>query len=205
MRNWKKYSSVARDGEKTVYCEKGKHSVYYGDAFISFKPSKLIWCEDCKNTYYEVKPTLFDTQEVNEMDIENERRAELDLLNAEPYERLIYPVEFEIVKVSQDGRIFVTCTRCDGCGEHSYNMVDGTMCWGCRGTGIMADPLMTEPQIKFIRQLFKSVRDKMTIDEQEELIDIMKGAINKTKRVNKFWASQTIETLKNLQTGRSAS
>jgi hypothetical protein len=71
MRNWKPYSSVARDGEKTVYCKKGNHNVYYGNAFISFKPSKLIWCEDCKNAYYEVKPTLFEeliTQEVAKMD-----------------------------------------------------------------------------------------------------------------------------------------
>jgi hypothetical protein len=60
MRNWRPYSSIARDGEKTVYCQRGNHGVYYGDAFVSFKPSKLIWCADCKDAFYEVKPTLFD-------------------------------------------------------------------------------------------------------------------------------------------------
>lgn len=212
MRNWKPYSSVARDGEKTVYCEKGNHSVYYGDAFISFKPSKLIWCIDCKNTYYEVKPTLFDEvvkkQQEVEMDAtqtarqewEEERRKEDEWLEKNPYHQFQYPVEFDIVKTTKDGRVLVTCTRCKGCGKHSFNLRDGSTCWGCQGTGLMQDPLMTEPQIKFIRQLFKSVKDMMTIDEQEELIAIMKGAINKTKRVNKFWASQTIETLQALQT-----
>ena len=307
MRNWKKYSSVARDGEKTVYCSKGNHSVYYGDAFISFKPSKLIWCKECKNTYYEVKPTLFntDTQEVDPMKCdknplnnlvempeaptdeqlmlwltsmgddrysfysgrmmqgisrqakkegwispkqkavalahylqdaahinpltkktwghewqkntckwcnaskdgltEKVEQSEQQLVDDYSFEQLIWPVELEIAKNDEHGRIYVTCTRCNGCGLHSYNMRDGSMCWGCQGTGVMLDPLMTQPQIKFIRELFKSVKHKMTIDEQEELIEIMKGAINKTKRVNKFWASQTIEKLKNLQTERSAS
>jgi hypothetical protein len=67
MRNWKQYSRYARDGEKTVYCEKGKHSVYYGDAVISFKPSKLIWCNECKETYYRVNETLFENQTTKEV------------------------------------------------------------------------------------------------------------------------------------------
>lgn len=324
MRIWKEYSSVARDGEKTVYCSKGKHSVYYGDALISFKPSKLIWCKDCKNTYYEVNPTLFDTdtQEVYKMDTnsvnnktnpkegstvkcdknplnnlkpmsekptmeeliawltgssqthwakpgdrrilasisdyakkngritpgqkavvfpfysqeaahnnsltnkvwghewqkdickwcqvskkelteKSEKFYEQWLIDNRP-EQFIYPVEFESRGKNKHGQTLVTCMRCNGCGAHSFNLRDGSMCWGCQGTGLMQDPLMTESQIKFIRQLFKSVKDKMTIDEQEELIEIMKGAINKTKRVNKFWASQTIDKLKSYSTERSA-
>lgn len=306
MRNWKKYSSVARDGEKTVYCEKGNHSVYYGDAFISFKPSKLIWCEDCKNTYYEVKPTLFEepiTKEVNPMkcdknplnnlvempekptdkelilwltsnshghysnygsrlmkSISNQAKEkgwispkqkavvfahysqevahnnslvgktwghewqnnickwcqvkEVDLYTKaekvleewlDQTEEYFWPVEFEIVKNDEHGRIFVTCMRCNGDGECSFHLRFGTVCFGCNGTGVILDPLMSEKQISYIRELFKSVKHKMTIDEQEELIEIMKGAINKTKRVNKFWASQTIDKLKNLNKERSAS
>jgi hypothetical protein len=117
----------------------------------------------------------------------------------------IWPVEIDMAGQDKHGRVLVTCTRCNGSGECSFHLRFGTTCFGCSGTGVTLDPLMTQPQIKFIRQLFKSVKDKMTIDEQEELIEIMKSAINKTKRVNKFWASQTIDKLKNLETERSIS
>jgi hypothetical protein len=325
MRNWKPYSSVARDGEKNVRCSKGNHSVYYGNAFISSKPSELIWCRDCINSYYEVKPTLFEepiTKEVNPMNTNpvnktnpkegstvkcdknplnnlvhmpekptmeeliawltsssqthwakpGDRRilasisdyakkngritpgqkavifpfysqtaahnnsltgktwghewqnhickwcqvSEKELTEkAEEFyeqwlidnrpEQFIYPVEFESRGKNKHGQTLVTCDRCNGCGEHSFNLRYGKVCFKCSGSGLMRDPLMTEAQIKFIRQLFKSVKDSMTIDEQEELIEIMKSAINGTKRVNKHWAGQTIDKLKNLQTERSAS
>jgi hypothetical protein len=29
-----------------------------------------------------------------------------------------------------------TCTRCGGCGQYSYNQVDGSTCYGCSGTGV---------------------------------------------------------------------
>lgn len=28
-----------------------------------------------------------------------------------------------------------TCGRCGGCGEYSYNQIDGSRCYGCLGTG----------------------------------------------------------------------
>jgi predicted nucleic acid-binding Zn-ribbon protein len=28
-----------------------------------------------------------------------------------------------------------TCTRCGGSGQYSFNMIDGTRCYGCGGTG----------------------------------------------------------------------
>jgi hypothetical protein len=28
-----------------------------------------------------------------------------------------------------------TCGRCGGSGHYSFNQIDGTMCYGCRGTG----------------------------------------------------------------------
>jgi hypothetical protein len=28
------------------------------------------------------------------------------------------------------------CTRCGGSGHYSYNALDGTMCYGCRGKGV---------------------------------------------------------------------
>lgn len=29
----------------------------------------------------------------------------------------------------------VTCGRCGGCGQYSYNQIDGTVCYGCGGSG----------------------------------------------------------------------
>lgn len=28
-----------------------------------------------------------------------------------------------------------TCSRCGGCGKHSYNQIDGDKCYGCNGCG----------------------------------------------------------------------
>jgi hypothetical protein len=158
MRNWKPYSSVARDGEKTVYCKKGNHNVYYGNAFISFKPSKLIWCEDCKNAYYEVKPTLFEeliTQEVAKMDT-----TQVNITN---------PKEGPTMKVEQ------------------------------------TTFAMTEKQIVYIRDLFKSKKQFMTIDEQESLINKMKGHLDGSAVLTTKWASAAINKLKSYNKERSAS
>jgi hypothetical protein len=159
MRNWRPYSSIARDGEKTVYCQRGNHSVYYGNAFISFKPSKLIWCEDCKDTYYEVKPTLFDeliTKEVTKM----------DTTKVNPTTN---PKEGPTMKVEE------TTFR------------------------------MTDKQIAFIRDLFKSKKQFMTIDEQESLINKMKGHLDGSAVLTTKWASAAIAKLKSYNKERSAS
>jgi DNA-binding FadR family transcriptional regulator len=29
----------------------------------------------------------------------------------------------------------ITCTRCNGTGRHSFNLRDGSMCYGCSGKG----------------------------------------------------------------------
>lgn len=31
----------------------------------------------------------------------------------------------------------LTCTRCGGSGKYSFNMMDGTRCYGCNGSGYM--------------------------------------------------------------------
>ena len=159
MRNWKPYSSVARDGEKTVYCQRENHSVYYGNAFISFKPSKLVWCKECKDTYYEVKPTLFDeliTKEVTKM----------DTTKVNPTTN---PKEGPVMKVEE-----TTFT-------------------------------MTDKQIAFIRDLFKSKKQFMTIDEQESLINKMKGHLDGSAVLTTKWASAAIAKLKSYNKERSAS
>lgn len=39
-----------------------------------------------------------------------------------------------------EGRMYVKvkgkCPRCGGSGHYSYNQIDGTICYGCRGTGV---------------------------------------------------------------------
>ena len=34
-----------------------------------------------------------------------------------------------------DPRQAYTCTRCNGTGRYSFNLMHGTKCYGCRGTG----------------------------------------------------------------------
>ncbi len=31
-----------------------------------------------------------------------------------------------------------TCTRCNGTGTYSFNLKDGTVCYGCSGSGVVA-------------------------------------------------------------------
>ena len=37
--------------------------------------------------------------------------------------------------VIQDGKVQGFCSRCGGCGSYSFNYRDGSVCYGCRGTG----------------------------------------------------------------------
>lgn len=49
------------------------------------------------------------------------------------------PVEYDGVEIAvelPDGRVFDYCRRCGGCGRYSFNLVDGTVCYGCNGTGL---------------------------------------------------------------------
>jgi hypothetical protein len=35
-----------------------------------------------------------------------------------------------------DGRVFDYCKRCGGTGHYSFNQIDGTVCYGCNGSGL---------------------------------------------------------------------
>lgn len=41
-----------------------------------------------------------------------------------------------------------TCPRCAGSGEHSFNLKDGTRCYGCGGTGMVAMAPKGQKKIK---------------------------------------------------------
>ena len=64
---------------------------------------------------------------------------------------------------------------------------------------------MTDKQIKFIRDLFKANKEFMTIDEQESLINKMKGHLDGSAVLSIKWGSQAIDKLKKYNTERSAS
>lgn len=64
---------------------------------------------------------------------------------------------------------------------------------------------MTEKQIAYIRDLFKAKKQFMTIDEQESLINKMKGHLDGSAVLTTKWASAAITKLKSYNTERSAS
>jgi hypothetical protein len=104
------------------------------------------------------------------------------------------------MKESNLGRI--TCTRCEGTGQHSFSSKHGTMCYGCLGTGTKSAKPMTDSQVKYIRSLFAQVKEAMTIDEQESLVTKMKAHLDKTNVLTTVWASSAIAKLKTFQKGR---
>ena len=38
-------------------------------------------------------------------------------------------------EVDKNGFEVTNCGRCGGCGQYSFNLMHGSMCYGCRGTG----------------------------------------------------------------------
>jgi len=104
------------------------------------------------------------------------------------------------MKESNLGRI--TCTRCQGTGQHSFSSKHGTMCYGCLGTGTKSAKPMTESQVKYIRSLFIQVKEAMTIDEQDSLVTKMKAHIDGTNVLTTVWASAAIAKLKTFQGGK---
>ena len=243
MRNWKPYSSVARDGEKTVYCQKGNHSVYYGNAFISFKPSKLVWCEECKDTYYEVKPTLFDeliTKEVIKMDTTKVNSTtnpkegltmKYQMFYEPGWDPILCPMHLHREYKMNDAGITMQqwagirnvlpiktdlpCEFCiqdeNGCNQEVTKM-DTTKVNPItnpkEGPTMKVEETtftMTDKQIAFIRDLFKSKKQFMTIDEQESLVNKMKGHLDGSAVLTTKWASAAIAKLKSYNKERSAS
>ena len=64
---------------------------------------------------------------------------------------------------------------------------------------------MTEKQVAYIRDLFKAKQKFMTIDEQESLVNKMKGHIDGSAVLTIKWGSDAIDKLKSYNSERSAS
>jgi hypothetical protein len=93
-----------------------------------------------------------------------------------------------------------TCQKCSGTGLYNVPLKDGSIgkCFTCKGTGTKQSSTrsMSEPQIKFIRDLFKQVKEHMTEDEINNLVKAMRGHIDGTEIKSITWASAAIDKLK---------
>lgn len=93
-----------------------------------------------------------------------------------------------------------TCPKCSGTGLYNVPLKDGSIgkCFACKGTGTKQSStrLMSDAQIKFIRDLFKQVKEHMTEDEINNLVNAMRGHIDGTEAKSITWASAAIDKLK---------
>jgi hypothetical protein len=100
-----------------------------------------------------------------------------------------------------------TCPKCSGTGLYNVPLKDGSIgkCFACKGTGTKQSStrLMSDAQIKFIRDLFKQVKEHMTEDEINNLVNAMRGHIDGTEAKSITWASTAIDKLKAIKAGKA--
>lgn len=77
---------------------------------------------------------------------------------------------------SEMATIQVTCTRCNGSGSFSFNLRDGTKCYGCNGAGRMvvdakahAKKLATAAKRKQLAESQRQAREAMAAAVSSEL------------------------------------
>ena len=70
---------------------------------------------------------------------------EFDKLKAKPIQRLLNSAMSRAIERNYIEKS--VCSRCNGGGHYSWNRVDGSMCYGCYGTGITR-PRVTKKLIK---------------------------------------------------------
>ena len=100
------------------------------------------------------------------------------------------------------------CPKCSGTGLYNVPLKDGSIgkCFACKGTGTKQSSTrpMSEAQIKFIRDLFREVKEFMTEDQINNLVNAMKAHIDGTEVRSTKWASAAIDKLKDIKS-KSAS
>lgn len=77
-----------------------------------------------------------------------------------------------------------TCTRCGGCGEYSFNQIDGKRCYGCHGTGLKLSRAGAAA-----RKRYDAVMDEMHTPVTE--IKVGDLAMFSTFSGAKFWSKVT--------------
>jgi len=85
---------------------------------------------------------------------------------------------------------YVVCSRCGGCGRHSFNLMDGDRCFKCRGSG------KTIPRLT--AKLLDTVRAQMANGELEPYLAKVRKA-QEAKRMAKKW----FDDWRNLPTQRA--
>jgi len=95
------------------------------------------------------------------------------------------------------------CMKCLGTGKYNVPLKDGSIgnCFACKGTGtkMVNDKNMTDKQVKFIRDLFRDVKQFMTEDQINNLVKAMQAHINGTETKSIKWASSAIDKLKTIK------
>lgn len=77
------------------------------------------------------------------------------------------------------------CSRCGGCGHYSFNLMDGTICYGCYGSGRMAQPL-TADLLASVQAISPETFDAYLVKVRENTA-IKKVVDTATKRVLDAW------------------
>lgn len=68
------------------------------------------------------------------------------------------------------------CPRCGGSGHYSYNSMDGTMCYGCRGSGILVTSVR-----------WYSDKERASMDKAAEKRRAIREKIKEQRRID--WSS----------------
>lgn len=55
------------------------------------------------------------------------------------YTELIFDGRVVAARGNKSGKIFEICHRCGGTGHYSFNLLDGTICYGCMGKRVVAE------------------------------------------------------------------
>ena len=83
---------------------------------------------------------------------------------------------------NEKGRLFVkvkgTCPRCGGSGHYSYNQIDGTMCYGCNGSGIAIQKVRayTEKEYNRMQAANERARAKREAEKEAKARDLVENA-----------------------------
>jgi hypothetical protein len=82
------------------------------------------------------------------------------------------------------------CGRCGGSGHYSFNLRDGTICFGCAGSGWVARKLTA----KLLAEITAIGDDKLAaaIEEITERTRLRKAATNAAKRVLDTWSATDV-------------
>jgi hypothetical protein len=88
------------------------------------------------------------------------------------------------------GKLYRRCSRCYGTGHYSFNPVDGTTCFGCRGRGYGAETTLQDEERKAANRAKARVRREAKAAEEAE----------RDRRSAEAWRSEHAELVALLHT-----